>query len=103
LPARSAIVRATLRTRSDPRLDALEMLGDERVAAYRRGTMTKREAFQIARRRLRDLANMGARPARYWVGIHSGEPGDRRTFGDRRRRARSAIFAPNSGAEPLGW
>ena len=43
-------------------IDALSMLGDEEVQAYREGRLPKAEAYRIAHHRLRTLARMTAGP-----------------------------------------
>jgi hypothetical protein len=40
-------------------IEALSMLGDEEVEAYRQSRLPKAEAYRIAHHRLRTLARMG--------------------------------------------
>jgi len=54
-PAPELFVRGRRVTEADV-IDALSMLGDEQVHAYREGHLSKAEAYRIAQHRLRTLA-----------------------------------------------
>ena len=55
-------VRAGHRVTEADVIEALSMLGDEQVQAYREGRLPKAEAYRIAHHRLRAIARMTGEP-----------------------------------------